>query len=281
VGEDGPVTRPLLHRVDAYLDAAPRSSCTVEEVGPFTLFIGATGGWRYYARPRHGIDVSGVTAGDVIAVTDRQRALEQPMALEWVEELAPEVATACRDAGLSVHAHPLLVHHEPLAVPVPDGVRIRRLSADDAAVAAALATAQVGFTAIGTDARGGVAERDAAASATTLDAVEHARRRILTGRTVVVVAEDERGVLACGSHNPVDDATEIVGVATLPDERRRGLGGAVTNTLVADAIRRGIQLILLSAQDDDVARVYERVGFVRVGTAAAAAPEEPVSADAG
>jgi ribosomal protein S18 acetylase RimI-like enzyme len=274
------VTRPLLHRVDAYLDAAPRSSCTVEEVGPFTVFIGATGGWRYYARPRHGADVSEVTAHDVQAVIARQRALDQPVAFEWVEELAPEVATACRDAGLTVHGHPLLVHHEPLAVPVPDGVRIRRLDPDDVAVAAALATAQVGFSTMGPEARGGIAERDAAAAATSPDAVEHARGRILTGRTVVVVAEDERGVLAVGSHNPVDDATEIVGVATLPDERRRGLGAAVTDTLVADAVRRGVQLILLSAQDDDVANVYERVGFARVGTAAAAAPHEASSADA-
>jgi predicted GNAT family acetyltransferase len=139
----------------------------------------------------------------------------------------------------------------------------------------------VGFTAMGPDARGGVAEREAAVATTSAEAVEHARGRILTGRTVVVVAEDERGVLAVGSHNPVGDATEIVGVATLPEQRRRGLGAAVTDTLVADAVRRGVQLILLSAQDDAVARVYERVGFARVGTAAAAAPVEPASADVG
>ncbi len=264
------MTRPLLVHVDAYLDAAPRSSCTVEEIGPFSLFVGTTGGWRYYARPRHGSDASSVTAADIRAVTERQRELDQPEALEWVEELAPEVTTACRDAGLTVAAHPLLVHREPLAVPVPDGIRIRRLSADDAAVAGSMAVAHVAFAAMAPDATGGIAERDAAIDDAPTEAVDHVRSRILAGRTVVVVAEDERGVLASGSHNPVDDATEIVGVATLPDERRRGLGAAVTDTLVADAVRRGVQLILLSAQDDDVARVYERAGFVRVATAMAA-----------
>jgi ribosomal protein S18 acetylase RimI-like enzyme len=264
------MTRPLLVHVDAYLDAAPRSSCTVEEIGPFSVFIGSTGGWRYYARPRHGSDASLVTAADVAAVTERQRELEQPEAFEWVEELAPEVTTACRDAGLQVRAHPLLVHREPLAVPVPNGIRIRRLTSDDSAVAGSMAVAQVAFGAMGADATGSVADRDAAIAQTPPTAVEHVRSRILAGRTVVVVAEDERGVLACGSHNPVDDATEIVGVATLPEERRRGLGAAVTDTLVADAIRRGIQVILLSAQDDDVARVYERAGFERVATAMAA-----------
>ena len=59
--------------------------------------------------------------------------------------------------------------------------------------------------------------------------------------------------------------TEIVGVATLPSARRRGLGTAVTAALVADARASGVSTIFLSAASDDVARVYERLGFVRVG----------------
>jgi predicted GNAT family acetyltransferase len=44
----------------------------------------------------------------------------------------------------------------------------------------------------------------------------------------------------------------------------------VTAALVADARARGCGTVSLSAQDDTVARVYERVGFVRVGTACVA-----------
>jgi predicted GNAT family acetyltransferase len=51
------------------------------------------------------------------------------------------------------------------------------------------------------------------------------------------------------------------------------LGAAVTDTLVADAIRRGIEVIFLSADDDAVARVYERVGFRHIGTACVAVPQ--------
>jgi len=68
---------------------------------------------------------------------------------------------------------------------------------------------------------------------------------------------------------PIDGASEIMAVATLPYARRRGLAQAVTTTLVQDAHAAGVGLMLLSAQDDDVARVYERVGFARVGHAVA------------
>lgn len=39
----------------------------------------------------------------------------------------------------------------------------------------------------------------------------------------------------------------------------------MTAALADDAARRGVGTTFLSAGDEDVARVYERVGFVRVG----------------
>jgi len=80
------------------------------------------------------------------------------------------------------------------------------------------------------------------------------------------------GVVAVGSHQPVGGVSEVVGVATLPAARRRGLGAAVTAALVEDARRGGAEIVFLSAGDDDVARLYERLGFERVGTAGLAAP---------
>ena len=49
--------------------------------------------------------------------------------------------------------------------------------------------------------------------------------------------------------------------------RRQGLGGAVTARLVEHALSSGIETVFLSAADDDVARVYARLGFRRCGTA--------------
>ena len=41
----------------------------------------------------------------------------------------------------------------------------------------------------------------------------------------------------------------------------------MTGRLVEDARERGAEIVFLSAADDDVARMYERLGFRRIGTA--------------
>ncbi|MEJ7742141.1 MAG: GNAT family N-acetyltransferase [Nocardioidaceae bacterium] len=70
-----------------------------------------------------------------------------------------------------------------------------------------------------------------------------------------------------GSYSPVDDVAELVGVAVLPAYRRRGLAAQVTHLLAMDAMARGVTTVFCSAQSEDVARVYEGIGFHRVGTA--------------
>ena len=65
-------------------------------------------------------------------------------------------------------------------------------------------------------------------------------------------------------------AAEIVGVATLPAARRQGHAANLTATLARHALAHGHDLVFLSASDEVVARMYARVGFRRVGTAAIA-----------
>jgi len=86
------------------------------------------------------------------------------------------------------------------------------------------------------------------------------------------VAEDESGVLAGGSHQLMGGVSAIVGVATLPSARRRGLAALVTARLVQDARERGAEIVFIEAEDDDVARIYGRLGFERIGTACIAEP---------
>jgi predicted GNAT family acetyltransferase len=256
----------LLDRIERYYDAVPRSGSRTEQIGPFTLFV-SNGGWPYYARPTLGRAWSFELAA-VERLRERQRELRVPEALEWVDEIAPDLLAVVRQSGLPVLECPLMVLHEPMPMADAQDVTVRILSADDPALAPAAAVATVSFAAGGVDVGSdGTRERDVRVAAMTEAELERRRDRVRRGLTVSAVAEDENGPLASGSHQPVDGVTEIVGVATLPAARRRGLGAAITAALVADAQQRGVDVIFLSAGSEAVARIYERVGFRRIATA--------------
>ena len=261
----------LLQRIDAYLDAAPRPASSPEDVGPFTIFV-SPGPWRYYARPR--VEFSGeITAADVVRLRAAQRERGAPESIEWIHELAPTLADAANAAGLEVVEYPLMSLAPADFVPSapPDGVTVRLVADDDESFDAAHAVASVGFTFGGTGVgEQGIQERDAAALATPVVLSEFRRIRASEGWTISAAAFEADGVIGVGSHQPIGNATEIVGVATLPKWRRRGIGAAVTSMLVADALVRGIETIMLSAGSEDVARVYARLGFRRVGNAGSA-----------
>lgn len=262
----------LLQRLEAFYDAVPRPSARVEEIGELTLFVAETG-WPFYARPRLGT-THAFSVADVDAVRARQRQLEVPESFEWVHDTTPSLLAAARGSGLTAREHPLLVLESPLDIAPPEGTRVRLLDADDPDLARARSTADVGFgqldTLVGT---AGPAERDAIAGTRSEESLAQPRRLMREGRLATAVVEDDTGPLAVGSHQVAGDVSEVVGVATLPVARRRGLGAAVTAALVADARARGVDLVFLSASDDAVARVYQRVGFRLVGTACIAEAE--------
>src|SRR6266508_4274975 len=267
-----PTSRSLLDRIEAYYDAVPRADSRPETLGPLTLFVADRPGFRWYARPSLGAD--GITAEDVAAMRRRQRALGQPESFEWVAEVTPSLAAAARQAGLAVSVLPLMVL-DPAAAwrpPVPAGVELRLVTLDDD-LARIDAVARIGFavggTAVGQLGVTALAGHAAEASPTLL---AKQRERLRSGRTVSAVALLDGDLVAVGSHQPLAGVSEVVGVATLPAIRWRGLGAAVTGLLVADALGRGVETLFLSAGSDEVACVYQRTGFRQVGTACIAEP---------
>jgi ribosomal protein S18 acetylase RimI-like enzyme len=180
------------------------------------------------------------------------------------------VAAAIAGGGLRVTERPLLVSvGDPHAAAHAD---VRFVSADDD-LATITAVQHVGFSAPGTETgEAGVEALRASAAAADDGMLAATRARIAAGRTIMASVWIDGRPVAAGAHQPLDGVTEIVGVATLPAFRRRGLGAALTAALVADARARGAELVFLSAGDDRIARVYERVGFSRVGTFGDAEP---------
>jgi ribosomal protein S18 acetylase RimI-like enzyme len=286
-------------RLERFYDALPRPYARVENVGGLVLFIREGEGWPYYARPRIGAPTP--SAADITAVRRRQRELGLPEAFEWVHETSPNLLPVARSAGLEVLLAPLLVL-EPAALvpdlPVPDatvGLLDPSSPAYATDLAASRAVAQLGFAyppaatpleevAIASESAqplepallvepAGPAERDAATEQLSAALVEGFRARAETGSYLTaVVASPSAGILASGVLMRVDEVAEIAGVATLPSARGRGYASQLTATLARRALTDRVSLIFLSAGNDDVARLYTRVGFRRIGTACIAEP---------
>ena len=62
-----------------------------------------------------------------------------------------------------------------------------------------------------------------------------------------------------------DGLAELVGVATLEEFRRRGIGGALSFEAVLRAFGSSLSLVFLSAADAGAGRVYEAAGFSAAG----------------
>ena len=250
------VTDPVLATLETYYDAAPRPVATTEEVGPFTLFLRAeAAGWPYYARPRLGLGTE-ITSDDVRRARELQRQRGVPETFEWVHETTPSLLQAARDTGLTVEECPLLVLRD-VSARAP-GRRVELVAADDDVLALVVGAISAGFS--GSD--------------TVEPAKLTAQPRLIEAGLLSMAAafDDDGAVVGGGSHSPRGGTTELTGIAVVPRARRRGVGEAITHVLVGDARDRGVETVFLSAQDDAVARIYERVGFVRVGTACMAAP---------
>jgi len=264
-----PARPGLLECIERYYAAAPLADARFARAGALDVPLGDTA-WPYPARPTPGTD-SKVTVADVRAAAELQQQADLPVALEWIPERTPEVAAAARAAGLVVDELPLLVADEPVELLFPAGVRLYVVGAEDPELPHYEAVSAVAFAHPGGPAdvqatRPDPRLRDAAGTAAL-------RERIATGRTVMMVAIERGAPVAVGLHQPVDiDGTvvsEIVGLATTPHLRGRGLGAGIASALVSHA-RETADLVFLAAGDDDVARVYERIGFAwlaRVGVA--------------
>ncbi|MFF3275454.1 GNAT family N-acetyltransferase [Streptomyces chrestomyceticus] len=293
----------LLGRIEEYYDAVPRSAARAEDFGTLTLFVRDGRGWPYYARPALGRTGDAVTTAEVERVRDRQRELGVPENFEWVAENSPHLRAAVEESGLVVHEHPLLALDlsrgraaeeegtgaasgaagaagTGAAGGAGEAVSVRVIEDGDPALPYAVAVPYVAFAQPDTQV-GAAGTRELAEVARQLaedGSVDVVAERIRDGYTAVAVAEEDGVALCAGQHQPVGAVSEIVGVGTLPSARRRGLGLAVTAALVADARERGVRTVFLSANNDDVARIYERLGFRRVATALIAEPVETAGA---
>ena len=246
-----------LQAIEAYYDTVARVAATVEEVGPFTLFVSVPGtGWSFYARPRLGLQHE-FTPADVRLVLARQEELGVTRAIEWVHEVTPSLLPAVRevigdDAELEECPLLALAADRPLLGDDPAGSH-RVLGPDDDDLALATGAIDASFHDTDDYSAGDTGKRP---------------ELIGSGHLVTVASYDDTGrLVGGGSAAPRGEVSELMGIGVLPMARKQGRGGAITRALVREARSRGVSTAFLSAGSDDAASVYRAVGFERLGTA--------------
>ncbi|MCX4762573.1 GNAT family N-acetyltransferase [Streptomyces sp. NBC_01275] len=265
------MTDSLHDRIEQYYATVPLLFAAAEDFGPLRLFVRKDPGAPYYGGPSHAQPTAegapSVRTADIARVRARQRELGVPEAFEWLAESAPALRALVEAAGLPVLERPLMVldPHLPLAPqPLPDGVTLRVLTADDPVLPAALALPRLAFAKEAPTVASAVrTELTALAQELTADGTVATVRPTLSAghKTLVAALAPDGAPLATGHYHPANGATEIGGIGTLPTARRQGLAAAVTAALVAHARDHGVGTIFLAYADAGVARLYARLGF--------------------
>ena len=247
-------TLELLRKIEAKTVRASSDGWVTQKIGPFLAVAHPTCEiwWLSYAIPLS----DERETGDVEGVMGRLRewflGKRRRLRMEILEPLWPELAGRLVGCGMTVKERMpiMLCPREAMReVAWPAGLEISRVGAE-ASDEELLEMMDVSRRAFG----------EALASQEDL-----ARKRedLARGRYRSAVARVDGVAAGVGTMSVGND--ELVGIATLPEFRGRGIGAAVSRYLVAEHFDRGAELVWLSAADESARRIYERIGFVGVG----------------
>jgi ribosomal protein S18 acetylase RimI-like enzyme len=255
--------------LDTYMRHAAALTHQTVELPPFVLFFDPHDPLRFYnyARPAGPIGAApatgagGALGGVLAALREAFETRRRLPRFEFIAEASPELPAVLQAAGFVEEGrNPLLVctaeTFRPAAV-VP-GLAVVTLTADSP-VADLCAAGTVQARSFGAEDAPEMAEAEG----------ERQRARLAAGAGGFLARLDGVAVAAADFTVPLDGFTELVGIATLPAYRRRGIAAALTAAATEAAFARGVRVAFLGAEDERAGRVYERVGFRPFATALA------------
>jgi ribosomal protein S18 acetylase RimI-like enzyme len=219
-------------------------------VGPFTVKLHPTSDNPYfsYAVPDDGADPTPAEVDALVAVFAGEGRVPR---LEYVPVVAPAVEDALLRRGFVVENRLAVLTCEPGALrppAVPEGFELIVPESDD-------------------ELAGDVAVTNEAYAGDTSPPSETAiadRRAFRARGGIVVLARVAASGEPAGSgicEVPVDGASEVATIGVRPAFRRRGLAGAVTARLAAEAFAVGVELLWLQPLHEEGERIYRAVGF--------------------
>lgn len=245
-----------IDRIQAQLRASAQQNYEAVAAPPFTYFFNPddTSPWSNYVIPDQ--SVTGDLTAPLTALVNDFRARQRMPRFEFIEEFAPDLASALAAYGFVEESRTLLMVCTPAsyqpAPPLTD-VTVTELTA------AAPLTAIQGFLTVQ---RRGFGNDDA--STVTVDEAQQFRQRYQTMRLLAAYADEQ--MVCAGCLQPAfRGITEIAGIATLRAFRRQGIATLLTGYAVQAAFAAGLEAVFLTAGSAEAGRVYERVGFRPVG----------------
>ena len=247
----------LIESLQDYQRKAAAATKRVYGCPPFHLYLHPSDSFRFFnfAIPDHPIEELAQEELDALAAAFV--AHERSLRFEFLHEYTPGLRHLLDAFGVPLESEdPLLVCRPDMwtALAHPRGFEIRRLTSEspDEDIAANITVGSRGFGDVGRDA--------------TPERVADLRRRLGAGNEYFLALIDGEPAGVGAYMIPLDGITEVVGIATLPEYRRRGIAAAVTAEITRHAFDNGVTLAFLTAADDDASRVYQRSGYRRIGT---------------
>ncbi|HEX8230118.1 MAG TPA: GNAT family N-acetyltransferase [Chloroflexia bacterium] len=241
-------------RIQEYLRFAAGHGRIVERIGPFlaTFTYHNDNPFLNYAIPD---DHAAPSPDDVIALIAAYERRKRRPRLEYIATLAPAVEGLLVSAGFVAEGRlPLMVCSggSERQMPAPEGIEFVVPATDDELLDTLMAQ---------DEAYGDPNPvRD-------LEAATRLRASLADGMIVVLArvasTREPAGGGVCTV--PKGGVTEIAGIGVREKFRRRGIAGALTSRLLAEAFNAGITLAFLMAAGEGEARIYARAGFTMIG----------------
>jgi GNAT superfamily N-acetyltransferase len=245
-----------LERLQAYWHTSARESLDdAIEIPPFTLYRGAATYPSYVIA----IPTSGPTDDLATSLGELRRRVAEVAEvahIEVIENLHPALPAMLREDGFSEGVR------EPLMICTREALRTPQTLPGFSVVTLTDASS-IEEIREGLD----VNERGFDPSFSgSIDAEDAARFRNTLAEARAFTARLDGVPVAGGMYMaPRGGLTRLTGVATLEPFRRRGIGAALTAHITQTTFAAGVECAFLAAATEEAARVYERIGYTRVG----------------
>jgi ribosomal protein S18 acetylase RimI-like enzyme len=242
----------MLAQLQQYLRASASRGRATARVGPFLITISESTDHPFlnYAIPDDGARPG---PDEVRALVAAFAARGRVPRLEYLEPSAPASLAALVAGGFAVEGRlQAMTAARASDVAAPAGYALAVPDTDED-LTAMLDVQQAAYGQLGM---------------TGAEQLAASRKSQAAGAIVLAIRHDTTATIVGGGiATPPDGSgfTEIAGIAVADEHRRRGLATALAAGLTRRALVAGVRTAFLTPADDDVARVYERAGFERIG----------------